>query len=143
MIGKVRRLLLVVFTALCLPLAGPGQEPIDLFSDAPPLAEGYIRLATWNLRHINVEGQAAASYIPGADYQEDLEILVATFAKAIEDLGLHVVALVEHVPRPDDPLQKIVAALNNGDAGPWRSDETNIEYDEDAHNLRPPDTAPS
>jgi len=92
MIGRVHRLLLVVLTALCLPLAAPGQKPIDLFSDAPPLAEGYIRLATWNLRHINVEGQAA-NYIPGADYQEDLEILVATFAKAIEDLGLHVVAL--------------------------------------------------
>jgi len=36
---------LVVFAALCLPLAAPGQEPIDLFSDAPPLAEG--EAAAW------------------------------------------------------------------------------------------------
>ncbi len=110
--------------------AAAGQQPIDLFQDAPRLGPGFVRIGAWNLRHINVEG-GAAEFLPGSTREEDFAILVATFAKAIGDLGLDLVAVVEHQPRQGEAnrLQQIRDRLNGGAAGAWRSDETVIDYD--------------
>ena len=44
-------LLLVALSSAIL-----AQEPVDLFSDSVKLADGYLRIGSWNLRHINLEG---------------------------------------------------------------------------------------
>ena len=73
---------------------GIAQVPIDLFPDVPALGSGFIRIGSWNLRHINLES-GAEDYLPGNKEDEDFAILIATFGKAITDLGLDLVAIVE------------------------------------------------
>lgn len=116
--------------SLLVACSARGQQPIDLFDDAPPLGSGFIRIGAWNLRHINIEGQAA-NFLTGATREEDFAILIATFAKGIQDLGLDLVAVVESQPRQNEPnrLTQLRDRLNGGAAGSWRSDETSIDYD--------------
>ena len=124
--------LFVVPLILCLLLGGVGsaQEALDLFADNPALAPGYIRLCSWNLRHINLE-EEARTFLPGATDSEDFAILIATFAKAIQDLGCELTAVVEVQPRVNEPdrLRQIRDRLNGPTGGPWQADETEIEYD--------------
>ena len=84
-------------------LEGPGVGDIDVdpSGQLPELSDDYVRIATWNLRHINLEGDAE-DLLPGNTEEEDFAILTATFAKAIQDLGLDVVAVVEHQPRQNE-----------------------------------------
>lgn len=138
-----------LFACLLAALLGPaavlapaalswGQErttedsarPLDLFSDAPALAPDHFRIAAWNLRHMRVE-EGADEVLPGADLAEDERILTATYAKALLDLRLDAVAIVEHQPRPSEPnrLELLRQRLNRGAEGPWRSDESRIKYD--------------
>jgi endonuclease/exonuclease/phosphatase family metal-dependent hydrolase len=126
----IRSFLFIVLCAARLHAA----EPIDMFSDVPKLNNDFIRIGAWNLRHINLEGDAD-EFLPGETEEEDFEILVATFAKAIEDLGLDVVAIVEHQPRANEPnrLVEILNRLNGGDGDLWRSDETQIVYENPNH----------
>ncbi len=114
---------------LCILAPAHGQQPLDLFEDAPALGEGFIRIGFWNLRHINLEGDAD-DLLPGASEDEDFAILTATFAKGIRDLGLDLVAVVEHQPRANETnrLLQILDALNASSATPWLSDETDIVY---------------
>jgi endonuclease/exonuclease/phosphatase family metal-dependent hydrolase len=106
------------------------QQAIDLFSDDAALGADYFRLGSWNLRHINLE-DGAKEFLPGTTDDEDFAILTATFAKAIKDMGLDLVAVVEHQPRTGQPnrLHQIRQQLNGSATGPWQSDETNIPYD--------------
>ena len=110
--------LAMLIVSLCLLVARPtaAQEPLDLFSDAPRLSPEFVRIGAWNLRHINVEG-GAAEVLPGKTPEEDAAILAATFAKAIDDLGLDLVAVIEHQPRPGEPnrLHQIRDELNRDD----------------------------
>ncbi len=126
-----RRTGVIVLVALFLfSPAARAQQPIDLFSDVPALGDGAIRIGAWNLRHINVEGDAD-DFLPGATEAEDFAILTATFAKAVRDLGLDVVAISEHQPRTGEPnrLHQIRDHLNGAGAGPWRAHESAIPYD--------------
>jgi len=77
-----------------------------------------------------LEGDAR-ELLPGPTDDDDFAILTATFAKAIQDLGLHLVTIVEHQPRAGQPnrLEQIRDALNVSSADRWRSDETQITYD--------------
>ncbi len=94
-------LIALIFMTL-LPSAGRGQQPIDIFPDDVPLDSGFISIGAWNLRHINLEG-GAREFLPGATDAEDFAILTVTFAKAIKDLGLNLIAVVEHQPRSGEP----------------------------------------
>jgi endonuclease/exonuclease/phosphatase family metal-dependent hydrolase len=116
--------------AAMLAAAAAAQQPIDIFPDNAPLGAGFVRIGSWNLRHINLE-EGAREFLPGANDDEDFAILVGTFAKAVQDLGLDLLAVQEHQPRAGEPnrLLQIVERLNGGSAGPWRSAETNIPYD--------------
>jgi len=120
----------MIFVAL-LTARSRAQQPIDLFPDNAPLDTGFIRIGSWNLRHISLEN-GAGEFLPGATEAEDFAILTATFAKAIKDLGLDLIAVVEHQPRSGEPnrLLQIRDHLNNGATGPWKADETNIDYDD-------------
>ncbi len=127
----LNRLALSAFLVIVLVTAPAiGQQPIDIFPDDPALDAGFIRIGSWNLRHINLEN-GARQFLPGANDTEDFAILTATFAKAIRDLGLDVVAIEEHQPRAGEPnrLLQIRDHLNGGPSGPWRADETSIPYD--------------
>lgn len=106
------------------------QNAIDLFADAPPLSDDFIRIGTWNLRHINLEGDVR-DLLVGNNDDEDFAILTATFAKGIKDLGLDLVAIVEHQPRFNAPnrLEQILGFLNSNGANNWLSDESRITYD--------------
>lgn len=106
------------------------QEPIDLFADAPQLNGDFIRIGTWNLRHINLEF-GVRDLLVGNNDAEDFAILTATFAKGIRDLGLDLVAVVEHQPRVNAPdrLEQIRGFLNGNGANNWLSDESRIVYD--------------
>jgi len=118
--------------ALMLASCSSAQQEIDLFSDQPRLGDGFIRFATWNLRHINVEGDAG-DFLPAATEEGDFDILIATFAKAIDDLGLHLVLIVEHQPRAGEPnrLAELEGAVDALLPAEWRHDESHIEYDGD------------
>jgi hypothetical protein len=123
------KLLVFIIAALATePTAG--QQAIDIFPDDPQLPSAFVRLGSWNLRHINLEN-GARQFLPGANDTEDFAILTATFAKAIRDLGLDVVAIQEHQPRAGEPnrLLQIRDHLNGGPTGPWKADETAIPYD--------------
>lgn len=115
--------------SFCVATAATAQEPLDLFSDAPRLAPGYVRIGAWNLRHINLE-DGADLVLPGASREDDFRSLIATFAKAIQDLGLDLVAVVEHQPRPGEPnrLAELAEKLTSL-GGKWAFAETHIEYD--------------
>jgi len=106
------------------------QQPLDIFSDEPALDAGYLRLACWNLRHINLE-EGAPAFLSGTTPDEDFAILTATFAKAIKDLALDMVAVVEHQPRANEPnrFHELRDRLNGSGSSPWQSDETSIPYD--------------
>ena len=109
--------------------AALGQQPIDLFSDDVALNADQIRLSSWNLRHINLES-GAADFLPGTTPADDFAILTATFAKAIKDLGLDLVAVVEVQPRSGEPNRLFqVRDHLNGAANNWKSDQTAIPYD--------------
>ena len=107
------------------------QTPLDLFTDVPTLGQDYVRIGAWNLRHINLESGADA-FLPGADEQTDFQILTATFGKAIVDLGMDLVAIVEHQPRANEPnrLHEIRDWLNANSGTAWSVDETAIEYED-------------
>ena len=126
---RALRRTLSVMVLMLLAVPASAQAPLDLFSDVPPLGDCCIRIGGWNLRHINIEGQAS-TFLPGATRAEDFEILIATFAKAIQDLGLEIVAISEHQPRANQPnrLHQIRDALNGSGAGPWMADESHIVY---------------
>ncbi len=128
--GRLWRFLVVSIAALVLIGVGYAQEPIDLFPDSPKLSQGYIRVGAWNLRHINLEGQARV-FLPGNNDTEDFAILIATFAKVIQDLSLDVVTIVELQPRANEPnrLHQLRDKLNGQGGGPWRAHQTDIEYD--------------
>lgn len=118
--------------ALSLLLCQPsiGQEPLDIFSDAPPLSAGFVRIGTWNVRHIDLV-PGADSFFAGNGREADLAILTATLAKAIRDMQLDLAVLVEVQPRAGEPdrLRQVVEHLNSGTSGPWRFTQTNIDYD--------------
>lgn len=120
----------LVLSVFAAPPFAVRAQPIDLFSDAPRLAGGFVRIGAWNLRHINVEGDAD-DCLPGATKTEDFAILIETFAKGIVDLGLDLVAIVEHQPRAGEPnrLHQIRDQLVAMTGRPWNSDESNIDYD--------------
>ena len=126
-----RRIVIAALVLVPIGWAWAETEPLDLFSDEPQLADGFIRIGSWNLRHINVEGDAD-HFLEGQTEEEDFEILTKTFAKAIEDLGLDLVAISEHQPRSGEPnrLNQIRDALNGGGQGPWRADASQIVYDD-------------
>jgi len=125
-----RRPAVAIVFAVAFASLSPAQEPLDLFSDAPALGPGFVRVGAWNLRHIQVE-HSARDYLPGETLEEDYASLVATFGKAIKDLGLDLVAVVEHQRRQGEPnrLHQIRDCLNGDQPGPWRADETAIAYD--------------
>lgn len=118
----------VVIGFFALPLHA--QQPLDLFADVPELSNDFIRIGAWNLRHINLEGDVR-DLLPGNNDDEDFAILTAIFAKAIEDLGLDLVAIVEHQPRVNSPnrLEQIRGFLNGNGGNVWLADESNIVYD--------------
>lgn len=118
---------LFLLAGLFGPFPARAADPIDLFPDAPALGPGYIRIAAWNLRHINVEG-AADEFLPGQTEEEDFSILIATFAKGIHDLGLDLVAVIEHQPRRNEPNRLIQLHSQLNTNGNWRFDESNIAY---------------
>jgi endonuclease/exonuclease/phosphatase family metal-dependent hydrolase len=133
LLGSVSRVCLVFLSAalvLSSNAVGAAQEPLDLFSDEPALGDDYIRLGVWNLRHINLES-GARDFLSGANDDEDFAILVATFGKGIKDLGLDIVAIVEHQRRASEPnrLQQIQTWLQTNTAANWGRDESNISYD--------------
>lgn len=120
---SLNRLALSAFLAIVLAIVpASGQQPIDIFPDEPPLDSGFIRLGSWNLRHINLE-DGAREFLPGSNDTEDFAILIATFAKAITDLGLDLIAIQEHQPRAGQPnrLLQIRDRLNGGPSGPSRA----------------------
>ncbi|MCB9492249.1 MAG: hypothetical protein H6674_09325 [Dehalococcoidia bacterium] len=99
---------------------------LDLFADEPRLADGFILIGAWNIRHINVEA-GAGTFLPGTTTANDSQILFRTFAKAIQDLGLDVVAVTE--VKGEDRLATIRNCLNRGDpTAPWRSAQTDMEF---------------
>ena len=56
-----RRLIFGVIPVLIFGIATQAQaqhEPLDLFPDVPALGDDFIRVGAWNLRHINLEGDA-------------------------------------------------------------------------------------
>ncbi len=116
----------LLISALCA-----GQEPVDLFPDVPAYASGFVRIGAWNVRHLNVEPNSE-DFFAGRDREEDLAILTASFAKAIRDLQLDLLVLVEVQPRVGEPdrLRQILLDLNGADGDHWRSDVTHLEYDE-------------
>jgi endonuclease/exonuclease/phosphatase family metal-dependent hydrolase len=120
----------VVTVALALAIPAHAQEPIDLFPDNAELAQGFVRVCAWNLRHINLEEQGR-QFLPGQNDPEDFAILTATFAKGLRDLGCDLAAIVEVQPRTAEPdrLLQLRDRLNGPGSGPWRADQTNIEYD--------------
>ncbi len=128
-----RRLIFSAISVLILGIATlvqAQQEPLDLFPDVPALGDDFIRVGAWNLRHINLEGDAD-DLLPGNNEEKDFEILTATFAKAIQDLGLDIVAISEHQPRSAQPnrLHQIRDHLNAGPENPWQANESQIPYD--------------
>ena len=126
----VRFFTLIVVGALLVSV-GYAEEPIDLFPDNPALASGFVRLCSWNLRHINLEEQAR-TFLPGTTDAEDFAILIATFAKAMQDLGCDLTAVVEVQPRVNEPnrLHQIRDRLNAPGGASWQADQTDIEYDD-------------
>lgn len=122
----------VIICGLQLVVALPvlAQEPIDLFADAPQLNDDFIRIGSWNLRHINLEGNVR-DLLVGDNDVDDFAILTATFAKGIKDLGLDLVVIVEHQPRVNAPnrLEQIRSFLNSNGASNWLADESRIIYD--------------
>lgn len=127
-----RRLLALCLAAwlLAAPCSARAQEAVDLFPDNPVLAPGFVRLCSWNLRHINLEEQAR-QFLPGQNDTEDFAILIATFAKGFRDLGCDVAAVIEVQPRANEPdrLLQIRDRLNGPSGGPWQAAQTNIDYD--------------
>lgn len=117
-----------VFLAVLVP--GRGADALDLFSDEPALDDGFVRVGSWNLRHINLE-DGADGFLPGSTREQDFEILTATFAKAITDLRLDLLAVVEHQPRSGQPdrLLQVRDHLNNNTGTTWGVDQTAIPYD--------------
>ena len=131
MIRKIltqRAVWLSVLGALWISAAHAQDGAVDLFADNPKLAPGFLRLGAWNMRHINVEG-GADEVLPGRSRDQDFQALIATFAKSIGDLGLDIVAVIEHQPHPGEAnrLQQLAQKLNSGQDGPWKWDESNIE----------------
>jgi hypothetical protein len=129
---KSTALAIVLFVNPAISLC---QEPIYLFSDSVKLTDGYLRLATWNLKHINLQ-PGARDLLPGSTDEEDFTSLVKTFAKAIDDLDLDLVVAVEVQPRQSDPnrLEVILHSLNqfhgsSANATPSWSTRPNIPYD--------------
>ena len=111
------------------------QGPVDLFSDSVELADGYLRIGAWNLRHINLES-GARDILPGDNDDEDFTSLIRTFAKAIDDLDLDILAAVEVQPRQGEPnrLAQIRNRLNtNAGSTVWQSTQTDISYDPPVH----------
>lgn len=126
--------LLLAFACLTLGSVIPGvaAEPLDLFADVPELGEGAVRIAAWNLRHIDLDPElGTARFLPGASAEEDFAILTATFGKGILDLGLDLVAVIEHQPRANEPnrLQALGDWLNANSPEGWSVEETAIDYD--------------
>ncbi len=113
---------------IALGSAANAEKPLDLFANVPKLFDGYIRIGARNLRHINVE-VGAHYFLTGVTEEAVSEILTKTFAKAIIDLGLDIVAITEHQPRSGEPnrLEQIRSRLNGGQSGPWRAAESEID----------------
>jgi hypothetical protein len=111
--------------------SGRAQPPIDLFSDVPRHAAGFVRLGSWNVRHLKVESSYAAD-LPGRTLEEDTTILWNTFADAILDLQLDLVVLIEVQPRSGEPnaLLAIQERLRQETGDDWRSDITDLKYDD-------------
>src|SRR5688572_25955115 len=84
---------LVVGLLVWLTNVGLGQEPVDLFSDSPSLAEGFVRIGAWNVRHLNVADNSER-FFGGRNREEDFSILISSFAKAVLDLKLDLLVLV-------------------------------------------------
>ncbi|MCK4513546.1 hypothetical protein KAW64_17480 [bacterium] len=132
------KIIFVVALAVVILGAGHAQaEPIDVFADEPGLGDGFIRLGCWNLRGINLYGSEVRGFLPGASDEDDLTILIETFAKAIGDLGLDIVAISEHQPRTDEPnrLHQIRDVLNVMGEGTWQAHESEIGYGESGSSI--------
>ena len=131
--GMLASFVAVSMLILLLGISAQAQEPIDLFPDNPELASGFVRVCAWNLRHIDLEEQAR-QFLPGQNDTEDFAILIATFAKGLRDLGCDLAAIVEVQPRAGEPdrLLQLRDRLNGASSGPWRADQTSIEYDNPA-----------
>ena len=107
------------------------HEPVDLFSDSPALGDGFFRLGAWNVRHIDL-ALGAEGFLVGNDREADFEILTRSYAKAIEDLKLDIVVLIEVQPRDNERsrFEQVVAHLNNKDNDSWACFQSQIEYDD-------------
>jgi endonuclease/exonuclease/phosphatase family metal-dependent hydrolase len=107
------------------------QQPVDLFSDSPALAEGFVRIGAWNVRHLDLSNNSDR-YFAGRDREEDFSILIGSFAKAVLDLKLDLVVLVEVQPRTGEPdrLQQLLQSVRACSGGEWQSHITCLEYDE-------------
>lgn len=125
---KLWRFLFAISLVIALGSAATAEKPLDLFANVPKLGDGYIRIGARNLRHINVE-VGAHYFLTGVTEEADSEILTKTFAKAIIDLGLDIVAITEHQPRSGEPnrLEQNRSRLNGGQRGPWRVAESEID----------------
>jgi endonuclease/exonuclease/phosphatase family metal-dependent hydrolase len=122
---------LVALIGLFLPLFGIAQTPVDLFTDAAPLGAGFVRIGVWNLQHVDTTTPGASIFLSGTSRDADNDIKAATFAKAIRDLGLDILFVVENQPRNNEEnrIQQIRDFLNQGLATAiWKSDESNIPY---------------
>lgn len=134
---KIWKRIMLTIIILVNPTTTLCQEPIDLFSDSVKLANGYLRLATWNLEHINLHS-GARDLLPGDTIADDFTSLVNTFAKAIDDLDLDLVVAVEVQPRQNEPdrlvqirerLNQLHTGTGTAENNPWRSMQTDIPYD--------------
>ena len=123
-------ILLVLLTTIDLA-AQEMNEPVDLFSDEPALANGFFRLGAWNVRHLDL-AYGAEGFLAGKNREADFEILTSSFAKAIEDLKLDIVVLIEVQPRMGERnrFEQVIAHLNKTDKDSWAFSETRIAYDE-------------
>ncbi len=64
----------LAFTVVCtLCYGGVAQEPLDLFVDAPPLSDDFVRIACWNLQHFDLRN-GADDFLAGTNDAEDMVI---------------------------------------------------------------------
>ncbi|MCA9219019.1 MAG: lamin tail domain-containing protein [Planctomycetales bacterium] len=122
---------------LLLGVSAVAAEPVDLFSNQVKLGDGFVRIACWNMQHLEVK-EEARDWLPGDSLEEDYASLIGSFAQAIDDLDLHVVMVVEHQPRMGEPdrLEQLCEQLNtlhpstNGGDPVWQVHQSHIQYDD-------------
>jgi endonuclease/exonuclease/phosphatase family metal-dependent hydrolase len=137
MLCRISWFRLLLLGPLALASWCSGHEPIDLFSDVPELGPGFVRLAAWNVRHLDLAADSEG-YFPGRDQEAKFQVLLASFAKAVRDLQLDLLVLVEVQPRTGEPerlgqFRELLEAADpprNREGPGWQWTRTEIEYDE-------------